>query len=168
MTHVEDAMPQGVPAMGGRPGHESNWIGLRSLAIFTAGLITTIVVVQLLLVLLMKGLEHREERVEALYRGRKAIEIDQFPNPQLQQNPADDLVRMKAEEQRRITSYGWVDRKAGIARIPVDRAVDILARSGLPKVAAPAPDPGTPPGVFIPPGTKREEPQSNPKQGEKP
>ena len=56
------------------------------------------------------------------------------------------------------TAYGWVDRKAGIAHIPVERAMDILAKTGLPKVAALAVA-GVPPRTFIPPGTKREEPK---------
>ncbi len=75
---------------------------------------------------------------------------------------------MKEEEQQRIASYGWVDRKAGIARIPVDRAMDILAKSGLPKVAAPAPVPGAPPNTSIPPGTKRDETRPETKQSGKP
>ena len=32
--------------------------------------------------------------------------------------------------------------------------MDILAKTGLPKVAAPAPVAGVPPRTFIPPGTK--------------
>ena len=31
-----------------------------------------------------------------------------------------------------LNSYGWVDQKNGIARIPIDRAIDILAARGLP------------------------------------
>ena len=40
---------------------------------------------------------------------------------------------MKAEELRRLNGYGWVDRKAGIAHIPIDRAMDIVATTGLPQ-----------------------------------
>jgi hypothetical protein len=165
---VEDAMPQGMPVSGTGPGHEGSQIGLRGLAIFTVALIATILLVQFLLAMVFKGLEHHEERIDALHPGRKAIEVDQFPNPRLQKNPADDLVRMKAEEHERITSYGWVDRDKGIARIPVDRAMDILARSGLPRVAAPAPVPGAPPETSIPPGTKREQPQTEARPSKKP
>jgi hypothetical protein len=168
VTNVEDALPQGVPVSGASPGHEGNRIGLRGLLIFTVALIVTIVVVQGVLGLVMQRLARPREQPDALYPGHREIGVDQFPNPRLQQNPTDDLVRMKEEEQQRITSYGWVDRKAGIARIPVDRAMDILDKSGLPKVAAPAPVPGAPPNTSIPPGTKRDEPRPETKQGEKP
>jgi hypothetical protein len=165
---VEDALPQGIPVSESGPGHESSGMGLRGVIVFTVALIVTIVVVQSVLGLVMKGLEHHEDQAEALHPGRRPLELDQFPNPRLQQNPSDDMARMKAEEQQRITSYGWVDRKAGIARIPVDRAMEILAKSGLPKVAAPAPVPGAPSNTSIPPGTKRDEPRPDAKQGKKP
>ena len=51
------------------------------------------------------------------------------PQPRLQADPAADLAAQRAREQAQLDGYAWVDRDAGIARIPVDRAMDILARS---------------------------------------
>ena len=31
-----------------------------------------------------------------------------------------------------MKSYGWIDRKAGLAHIPIERAIEIIARSGIP------------------------------------
>jgi hypothetical protein len=36
------------------------------------------------------------------------------------------------QEVQRLNSYGWVDQQAGIARIPIDRAMALLAQRGLP------------------------------------
>jgi len=36
-----------------------------------------------------------------------------------------------AEEQK-LASYDWVDQKAGTLRIPIDRAMDLVAQRGLP------------------------------------
>ena len=47
--------------------------------------------------------------------------------------PRVDLARLKKQELDRLNRYGWVDRKAGIAHIPIDRAMDILAETGLPE-----------------------------------
>ncbi|MGA2357187.1 MAG: hypothetical protein ABSG02_22050 [Terriglobales bacterium] len=41
-----------------------------------------------------------------------------------------DLV--KQEEQ--LNSYGWVDQKAGVAHIPIERAMELIAQRGLPTV----------------------------------
>jgi hypothetical protein len=43
------------------------------------------------------------------------------------------------DERDRLSSYGWVDREAGIVRIPIDRAMDLLAERGLPARAGPDP-----------------------------
>ena len=155
---MEDALPQGRPAADAKPGHEFTQIGVRGLVIFSVALIGVIAATQIVLGLWMQSFARKEARVDALYPGRIAIEVDQFPNPRLQQNPRSELDLMKDEEDRRIRSYGWVDRRAGIARIPVERAMEILARKGLPRVPAPAAVPGAPPNTSIPPARKREEP----------
>jgi hypothetical protein len=54
------------------------------------------------------------------------------PEPRLQSNPPADMTRMLDEQTRILNSYGWVDQKAGIARIPIERAMDIVARQGMP------------------------------------
>jgi hypothetical protein len=67
------------------------------------------------------------------------------PEPRLQNSPFDDLKRLQAEEEKALSSYGWVDRKAGIARIPIERALEIASQGGLPPAPAP-PVPDSPKG----------------------
>lgn len=55
-----------------------------------------------------------------------------FPEPRLQVSPPLDLKEMIASNNAVLNSYGWVDPKAGIVRIPIDRAIEILAQTGLP------------------------------------
>jgi hypothetical protein len=52
--------------------------------------------------------------------------------PRLQVHAARDLKEMRAAEDQVLQNYGWIDKKAGIARIPVDRAMKLLAQKGLP------------------------------------
>ena len=49
------------------------------------------------------------------------------PAPLLQTAPQVERANYFAEKARLTGSYGWVDRKAGIARIPVDAAMRLLA-----------------------------------------
>ena len=39
---------------------------------------------------------------------------------------------LRERQRRELESWGWVDRKAGIAKIPIDRAIDIVAKEGSP------------------------------------
>lgn len=49
------------------------------------------------------------------------------PAPRLQADPRADLETLRARDARLLGTYGWVDREAGIARIPIERAMEILA-----------------------------------------
>ena len=37
-----------------------------------------------------------------------------------------------AREEGELTTYGWVNKTSGIVRIPIQRAMEILAQRGLP------------------------------------
>jgi hypothetical protein len=54
------------------------------------------------------------------------------PEPRLQVDETKDLARLRDRENAILNNYGWVDQKAGIVRIPIERAMDIVARRGLP------------------------------------
>ncbi len=54
------------------------------------------------------------------------------PEPRLQDRPNLDLQRYQTEQRQTLTTYGWVDPAQRIVRLPVDRAIDLLAARGLP------------------------------------
>lgn len=55
-----------------------------------------------------------------------------FPFPREQPSPRTDLETFRAREEAELNSYGWIDRKSGIVRIPIDQAMDLLLQKGLP------------------------------------
>lgn len=57
------------------------------------------------------------------------------PEPRLQAFPAKDLVTFNAAQHSKVETYGWVDKEAGIARIPVDKAIESVLKNGFPKRA---------------------------------
>jgi len=54
------------------------------------------------------------------------------PAPRLQVNAQRDLADYLKQQQKQLDTYGWVDQKAGVVRIPIDRAMDLLLEKGLP------------------------------------
>lgn len=61
------------------------------------------------------------------------------PAPRLQVDPALDIFEHRKAEQQVLSSYGWVDRKAGVVRIPIERAMSLLVERGIaPVPVAPA------------------------------
>jgi hypothetical protein len=53
--------------------------------------------------------------------------------------PAQNLQEFRQAESQYLNTYGWVDREEGIARVPVERAMDMLVEGGLPPVPPPPP-----------------------------
>jgi hypothetical protein len=56
-----------------------------------------------------------------------------IPAPRLQINDEADMVALRAREEAALKASGWVDEKAGIARIPIGEAMRLVAD---PKTAA--------------------------------
>jgi hypothetical protein len=50
-----------------------------------------------------------------------------IPGPRLQQSETADLAELRKKEDTLLTTYGWVERKEGIVRIPIDEAMKMLA-----------------------------------------
>jgi len=55
-----------------------------------------------------------------------------FPNPKLEEDERGQLNGIRLEEEQTLHSYGWIDDKAGIVRIPIERAMDLIVQRGLP------------------------------------
>ena len=54
------------------------------------------------------------------------------PEPRVEEKPYLQLQNLRTLEDHVLSSYAWVDQSEGTVRIPVDRAMDIVAQKGLP------------------------------------
>jgi cytoskeletal protein RodZ len=52
--------------------------------------------------------------------------------PRLEPLPLAPRSALRASEDARLSSYGWVDRANGVARIPIDRAMELIVQTGVP------------------------------------
>ena len=103
------------------PGYEPAGFG-RSLL-----LLALIFVVTLLLLFVAVNGVFKASTVNAF-----PVDTTTFKEPVLQIHPIVDLNAYRAQEEKLLSSYGWVDKEAGIARIPIDRAIDLISEQGLP------------------------------------
>ena len=90
-------------------------------------------------------------QVETRKVGR--ADIEKFAEPRLETDERRQLDDVRLQEERRLNSYGWVDEKSGVVRIPIERAMQLVAQRGLPvrpaaanaaAGATPAPGPSNP------------------------
>ncbi len=65
--------------------------------------------------------------------------VSKFPTPRLQTDDGNqDIAQMHTREDLLLNHYTWVDEKAQTVRIPIARAMQILAAQGLPVSEQPA------------------------------
>lgn len=116
-----------------RPGHETKDASIRAVVGF--GIALALLTVAVLLA--MWGV-FRIFEVQANKRDRRvppmiAANLSRTPTgPRLEPDPLAPRRAARVREDAILGSYGWVDPNAGIARIPIDRAMDMLIRTGLP------------------------------------
>jgi hypothetical protein len=128
----DDMQPQGGPAPHHGPGHEISDVSVRGIFQFAAGLAVFAVALHFTLGMVIKGFSDRANRLEMRRPARFADQVGQFPAPNLQESPSADMRTLRKEEQDDLAQYGWADRKAGIARLPIARAMNLVAaKKGL-------------------------------------
>lgn len=112
-------------------GHELSDLSPKRISLFGVGLaalvIVSLVVVYGMLVWLRRGAAERAERPVSL-----SVTSEPRPGPELAVDAGQSLKTMRQQEENRLKSYGWIDEEHGIVHIPIDRAIEMLAKKGLP------------------------------------
>jgi hypothetical protein len=140
---MTDFKPQAATLEAGR-GHEPDDLRIRSIVALAVALAGVIMAVLAALALLMGNFTEKEHTAKAMALPRFSDLAPAFPPPRLQADPAAEWIRLKSAADEQLKSYGWIDRQAGIAHIPIDRAIAIIAKSGIPPSELPRPGAETP------------------------
>jgi hypothetical protein len=111
--------------------HEQSDVNVRAIFLFAAALLVTALVVHVGVWFLFDAFAARES-AEAPPSPLAAGQVRLPPQPRLQVTPREDLREFRAEEDVRLNSYQWVDKEAGVVRIPIDDAVRLTLERGLP------------------------------------
>jgi hypothetical protein len=77
-----------------------------------------------------------------------AVGPQEFPEPRLETHNRQDLGVLQKRQRGQLQDYAWRDRERGLVRIPLARAMEIIASRG-----AGAYDPLEPPAPMAPPAT---------------
>ena len=115
-------------------------VNLKPILAFGAALavctVLSYVAVELMMTVLMRDAAAQDPRSESRLLNANVSRVP--PEPHLQEAPQHDMKEMLAQQNGVLTSYGWVDKPAGIARIPIERAISILAKAEGERPAAAA------------------------------
>jgi hypothetical protein len=103
--------------------HERTDVRLRPILWFGLGLTVATAAIYVVLAWMLVGFSKSAPEVQPPPVGHRRAP----PGPSLQLSPAEELKALRENERTLLNEYGWVDRKAGVVRIPIDRAIEILS-----------------------------------------
>jgi hypothetical protein len=113
--------------------HETSDVNVRGVLAFGGGLFVVAVAIHFVVWLLFLYFSGREAaRIAPLYPLAAGQETRLPPEPRLQTNPREDLRAFHAREDEILNGYSWIDKSAGIVRIPIDEAMKLTVQRGLP------------------------------------
>lgn len=132
-------------------GHEGSELNVAPVVWFLIGLGVATILIGLLIAGMFSALQNREEKAagaeSALANERQKLppeprlqlapssldQVDGSKPPNLKEDhPLAEMKRLREEAQAVLNSYGWVDEKGGIVRIPISQAKELLIKKGIP------------------------------------
>ena len=117
--------------MAERVGHEQRDANVKLITWFAVGLVVCAIIIHLVTGWLYKVFKDDYPSPDA--PSRIALDAKPIaPAPQLQTNAQVDLAKYEDEENKKLNSYGWLDKRAGVIHVPIERAIDLLVQRGLP------------------------------------
>jgi len=135
-------------------GHELRDVSIRRVVLAGVALVILVIFAIIAMRVLFGTLFDRTVRLSGPTHPMAEGEQPPPPAPRLQVAPADDLKQLRAFEEERLSRYRWVDEEAGIAQIPIDRAMELVAErqalAGEKRETPPAPQPEPEPAAAHP------------------
>ena len=110
-------------------GFEQEDLSSRSALYFLAGLVLVCVVVYLIVFGMYRFLD---SYATADTRAVTPENAETFPQPRLEENERTQLRSFIEDQDRTLATYDWLDKDRGTVRIPIDRAMELIAQRGLP------------------------------------
>lgn len=121
MEHTVHSTPNGA-------GHEQSEVSVRLIVVSLAFLAVATFCVFVLVVGIFRYFYDTYSTAEATRLSRPVIP----PEPRIEVAPYQQLRDLHAKEDHILNSYAWVNKQDGVVRVPIDRAIDLLAAKGLP------------------------------------
>ncbi len=114
-----------------RRGHEPRDANIRNVLVFGGGTLVLVIMIGVVVsVIVYKSMGWVSGEVPNPPQFQ-ATQQQLPPLPRLEVQGPRDLNELRQAEQKQLDSYGWVDTSRGVVRIPIGRAMELLAERGL-------------------------------------
>jgi hypothetical protein len=121
MEHTVHHSPNGA-------GHEQSEVSVRLIVVSLAFLAVATAIVLVLVVGIFRYFYDANGTAEATRLSQPVIP----PEPRIEVAPYEQLQQLRIKEDHVLNTYAWVNKDSGAVRVPIDKAIDLLAAKGLP------------------------------------
>lgn len=123
-----------------QPGYETRDVNVKSIAKYGIAIVVLALVAHLLVWLVFDFFVGEADKRDPVLSPLAPKQLQLPPQPRLQaevigddrnQLPFDSLTlknQVFHQEEDLLNSYGWIDKNAGIVRIPIDQAMKLVAK----------------------------------------
>jgi hypothetical protein len=112
----------------GAAGHETSEVSVRLIVVSLAFLAVATAIVFVLVVGIFRYFYTAYSTEETMKQTQPVIP----PQPRIEVAPYEQLQQLRVKEDHVLNTYAWVDQSTGTVRVPIDKAIDLLAAKGLP------------------------------------
>lgn len=106
-------------------------VSARSMAWVFAAIVVTAVVLHVVLYFLYAGFRSGFAESGRVPKSQESTGQQTSAQPKLQVDPAADINHLTEEQNKKLSTYEWVDKDKGIVRIPIEQAIRMVAARGL-------------------------------------
>jgi hypothetical protein len=121
-------MEHTIPHSRNGAGHEETEVSVRLIVVSLGFLAVATAIVFVLVVGIFRYFYATYSTAEATKLSQPVIP----PEPRIEVAPYEQLQQLRVKEDHILTTYALIDKSSGTVRIPIDRAIDLLAAKGLP------------------------------------
>ncbi len=113
-------------------GYEDSSVSVKQLFAFAMGIVALVLVGVVVSAFTFKFFVNHTPMGPSASPFEKEDARDMPPDLRLQTHAPDDLKQYRDNQDKILAGYGWVDPNAGVVRIPVERAMELLLQKGYP------------------------------------
>jgi hypothetical protein len=121
MEHTVHHSPNGA-------GHEQSEVSVRLIVVSLAFLAVATLIVLVLVVGIFRYFYDSNGTAEATRLSQPVVP----PEPRIEVAPYEQLQQLRVKEDHVLNTYALLDKSSGTVRVPIDKAIDLLAAKGLP------------------------------------
>src|SRR5688572_2504230 len=113
--------------------HEESDVNVAAIIRYGIGLLVIGAIIHVFLWWLVGTYQRQSQRAQTQVYPLAAGQQNRLPpSPRFQDNPQQELQDLRTKQKALLEGYGWVNKEAGIAHIPIEDAMKMVVERGVP------------------------------------